>query len=157
MKIGYKMINARAETLAEKPSFRAAYEKRRCLIIADSFYEWKRDPSGKVPMRIRLKSSNLFAMSGLWERWKSPEGTPIFTCTIITTSSNSFMKEIHERMPVILQPADEKKWLNPNNTNINELNKLLVPFDEKRMEAFQVSDQVNSPKNNSIQLTQALC
>ncbi|WP_080847706.1 SOS response-associated peptidase [Cytobacillus gottheilii] len=156
-KIGYKMMNARAETLTEKQSFRTAYEKRRCLIIADSFYEWKKTNTAKVPMRIKLKSDNLFAMCGLWERWISPEGTPIFSCTIITTASNPFMKEIHERMPVILKPENEKTWLNPRNRNTAELNKLLVSYDEKDMDAFKVSEEVNSPKNNSIEITKALC
>ncbi|MGD6941502.1 SOS response-associated peptidase [Cytobacillus gottheilii] len=157
VKIGYKMTNARAETLTEKQSFRAAYEKRRCLIIADSFYEWKKTSTTKVPMRIKLKSDNLFGMCGLWERWISPEGAPVYSCTIITTASNPFMREIHERMPVILNPEDEKTWLNPNNRNATELNKLLVPFEDNHMDAFVVSDKVNSPKNNTIEVTHALC
>lgn len=152
-KIGYKMINARAETLTEKPSFRAAYQKRRCLILADSFYEWKRkDNNTKIPMRIKLKSDELFAMAGLWEKWKSPEGKSIFTCTIITTEANGLIKDIHERMPVILKPEDEMTWLNPFIYDANELNHLLKPLAEEGMETYEVSTLVNSPKNNSPDL-----
>src|SRR5690606_32853036 len=98
---GYKMINARSETLSEKPSFRTAYRKKRCLIIADSFYEWKRlDSKTKIPMRIHLKSNELFGMAGIWEQWKSPEGKAVFSCSVITTEPNELMSEIHDRMPV---------------------------------------------------------
>ncbi|MEH7525723.1 SOS response-associated peptidase, partial [Bacillus sp. JJ1503] len=111
-KIGYKLINARAETLNEKPSFRHAYKNRRCLVIADSFYEWKRhDDNTKTPIRIKLKSDQLFAMAGLWEQWKSPQGKSVFTCSVITTTPNDLVKDIHDRMPVILKPEDEKNWL----------------------------------------------
>lgn len=148
-KIGYKMINARAETLTQKASFRAAYQKRRCLIIADSFYEWKKnDDRTKIPMRIKLKSEELFAMAGLWEKWKSPERKSIFTCTILTTEANELMRDIHERMPVILKPEDEKTWLNPIIHDPNKLNQLLKPLSAEIMEAYQVSSLVNSPKNN---------
>jgi putative SOS response-associated peptidase YedK len=112
LSIGNKMINARSETLLEKPSFRTAYKKKRCLIIADSFYEWKRlDDKKKIPMRIKLKSEELFAMAGLWENWKSPDGKSIFSCTVITTTPNNLVEDIHDRMPVILRPEDEKIWL----------------------------------------------
>ena len=95
----------RAETLAEKPSFQNAYKQRRCLIIADSFYEWKRiDQQTKIPMRIKLKSAKLFAMAGIWERWKSPKGNTLYTCSVITTNPNKLMQGIHDRMPVILRP-----------------------------------------------------
>lgn len=152
-KIGFKMINARAETLTEKSSFRNAYQKRRCLVLADSFYEWKlNNDKSKIPMRIKLKSDELFAMAGLWERWNSPEGESIFTCTIITTSANKLIKDIHDRMPVILKPEDEKTWLDPTIHNPNELNHILKPLSEKVMEAYEVSSLVNSPKNNSAHL-----
>lgn len=148
-KIGYKMINARAETLTEKSSFRNAYQKRRCLILADSFYEWKRnDDKSKIPMRIKLKSDELFSMAGLWERWNSPKGNYIYTCTIITTTANELIKSIHDRMPVILKPEDEKTWLDPSIHNPNELNHLLKPLSEEVMEAYEVANLVNSPKNN---------
>ncbi len=117
MSIGYKMINARSETLTEKPSFKNVYQKKRCIIVADSFYEWKRvDSKTKIPMRIKLKSNHLFAMAGLWEKWKSPEGKDIFSCSVITTSANELVKDIHDRMPVILNPKDERTWLDPSLT-----------------------------------------
>ena len=152
-KVGYKMINARAETLTEKPSFRTAYQKKRCLIIADSFYEWKRsNDKTKIPMRIKLKSDELFAMAGLWEKWQSPEGKSIFTCTVITTTANELMKDIHERMPVILKPEDENIWLDPTIYDSSKLNHLLKPLSEEVMEAYEVSSLVNSPRNNSPDL-----
>jgi putative SOS response-associated peptidase YedK len=158
MSIGYKMINARSETLLEKPSFRTAYKKKRCLIIADSFYEWKRlDDKKKIPMRIKLKSEELFAMAGLWENWKSPEGKSIFSCTVITTSPNNLVGDIHDRMPVILRPEDEKIWLDPSINDTDRLEKLMVPLDEDLMEVYEVSSLVNSPKNNSIELIQRIC
>ncbi|CAM4028507.1 SOS response-associated peptidase [Lederbergia lenta] len=158
IKIGYKMINARSETLSEKPSYRNAYKNKRCLILADSFYEWKRhDDKTKTPMRIKLKSDNLFAMAGLWESWKSPEGESIYSCTVITTKPNKLVRDIHDRMPVILNPADEKIWLDKSITDIDQLNKLLTPLDENLMEAYEVSSLVNSPKNNSIELIQKIC
>jgi putative SOS response-associated peptidase YedK len=158
MSIGHKMINARAETLIEKPSFRTAYKKKRCLIIADSFYEWKRlDEKKKVPMRIKLKSEQLFAMAGLWENWKSPEGKSIFSCTVITTTPNNLVKEIHDRMPVILRPEDEKIWLDPTLNDTRLLDQLMVPLNESLMETYEVSSLVNSPKNNSIELIERIC
>jgi putative SOS response-associated peptidase YedK len=158
MSIGYKMINARAETLTDKPSFRNAYQKKRCLIVADSFYEWKRiDSKTKIPMRIKLKSDDLFAMAGLWENWKSPEGKSVYSCSVITTSPNELVQDIHDRMPVILNPEDEKYWLDPSVTDTTKLNPLLKPLDHALMEAYEVSQLVNSPKNNSIELIQKIC
>jgi putative SOS response-associated peptidase YedK len=158
MSIGYKMINARAETLIDKPSFRNAYKKKRCLIVADSFYEWKRiDSKTKIPMRIKLKSNELFSMAGLWENWKSPDGKSIYSCSVITTSPNALVQDIHDRMPVILKPDDEKYWLDPSITDTTKLNPLLKPLDHALMEAYEVSPLVNSPKNNSIELIQKIC
>ncbi|MCM3567779.1 SOS response-associated peptidase [Neobacillus mesonae] len=156
--IGNKLINARAETLAEKASFKHAFKKKRCLIIADSFYEWKRhEDKSKTPMRIKLKADHLFAMAGIWEQWKSPEGQSVFSCSVITTAPNSLMSEIHDRMPVILNPNDESTWLNPSISDTGFLQKFLVPFDEGQMESYEVSPLVNSPKNNSIHLIQKIC
>ncbi|MBS4211196.1 SOS response-associated peptidase [Neobacillus rhizophilus] len=156
--IGHKMINARAETLTEKPSFQKPFQKKRCLIIADSFYEWKRnDDKTKTPMRIKLKDENLFAMAGLWEQWKSTEGKSVFSCSVITTAPNELMMDIHDRMPVILKPEDEHTWLDPSITNTNFLKQFLVPFNKNQMEAYEVSSLVNSPKNNSIDLIQKIC
>jgi putative SOS response-associated peptidase YedK len=158
MSIGHKMINARSETLLEKPSFRTAYKKKRCLIIADSFYEWKRiDEKRKIPMRIKLKSEELFAMAGLWENWQSPEGKSIFSCTVITTNPNKLVEGIHDRMPVILRPEDESTWLDPSINDTRILEPLMTPLDEKLMEVYEVSPLVNSPKNNSIELIHRIC
>ncbi|MGE6260456.1 SOS response-associated peptidase [Heyndrickxia sporothermodurans] len=157
-KIGYKMINARAETISEKPSFRNAYKKKRCLILADSFYEWKRhDNNTKTPMRIKLKAVDLFAMAGIWESWKSPNGQIVYTCSVITTASNELMSSIHDRMPVILEPDDEKYWLDPSISDIDFLHQFLKPFNQDMMEAYEVSTLVNSPKNNSPTLIQKIC
>ena len=151
-KIGFKMINARAETVHEKPSFREALKKKRCLIVADSFYEWKRTEDRKVPMRIKLKNNELFAMAGLWESWKSPSGELVHTCTILTTEPNDLMSTIHDRMPVILKKEDEQTWLNPAIKTIDELKPFLIPLENGLLEAYEVSDKVNSPKNNEPEL-----
>lgn len=151
-KIGYKMINARSETLADKASFKHSFKRKRCLIIADSFYEWKREGNSKRPVRIRLKNDQPFAMAGLWERWKSPSGEEINSCTIITTIPNKLMEPIHDRMPVILNPEDEKVWLDRSIEDTNLLNQLLVPYAAEEMEAYEVSQAVNSPKNDSEEL-----
>ncbi|MEC0345012.1 SOS response-associated peptidase [Peribacillus frigoritolerans] len=156
-KVGYKMINARAETIAEKASFRNAYKKKRCLIIADSFYEWKKTPERKIPMRIKLKNHVPFGMAGLWESWKSPEGISIYSCSVITTVPNELMTSIHDRMPVILKPEDEKDWLNPSINDPAHLQQYLKSFDSEQMEAFEVSTDVNSTKNNSPNLIQQIC
>ncbi|MCR8869036.1 SOS response-associated peptidase [Peribacillus castrilensis] len=156
-KAGYKMINARAETIAEKASFRNAYKKKRCLIIADSFYEWKKTPERKIPMRIKLKNHAPFGMAGLWESWKSPEGISIYSCSVITTVPNELMTSIHDRMPVILKPEDEKDWLNPSINDPAYLQQYLKSFDSEQMEAFEVSTDVNSTKNNSPNLIQQIC
>lgn len=155
-KIGYKMINARAETLAEKVSFKNAFRNKRCLILADSFYEWKVTPEGKIPMRIKLKNNSPFGMAGIWESWKSPKGM-VYSCSVITTSPNNLMTRIHNRMPVILKPEEEKIWLDSSLHDINDLQPLLKCFDSEEMEAFEVSAHVNSPKNNSSTLIERVC
>lgn len=156
-KMGNKLINARAETLTEKPSFRNAFRKKRCIIIADSFYEWKRlDDQSKIPMRIKLKNNDLFAMAGIWESWNSPEGESLYSCAIITTKPNGLMMNIHDRMPVILRKNDENIWLDPSLKDTSYLNQFLQPFDETLMEAYEVSGLVNSPKNNTKELIQKI-
>jgi putative SOS response-associated peptidase YedK len=151
-KIGSKMINARAETVAEKPSFRNAFKKKRCLVVADSFYEWRRTDESKTPMRIKMKSGEPFAFAGLWETWKSPDGKTVNTCSILTTKPNDLMATIHDRMPVVLSKEAEKIWLDPNVQDPEVLGELLKPFDAKEMEAYEVSAAVNSPKNNGPEL-----
>ncbi len=148
-KIGYRMINARSETLAEKPSFRNAYRKQRCLVPASGFYEWKKEGKAKAPFYIRMKSTKPFAFAGLWERWQNPARETIFSFAIITTAANKLLDPIHQRMPAILQPKDYEFWLDSNNQADVELKKLLLPFPSDEMEAYRVSSLVNSPKNDS--------
>jgi putative SOS response-associated peptidase YedK len=147
--IGSRMINARAETLAEKPSFRAAYLRRRCLILADGFYEWQTIPGSKVktPMYIHLASKKPFAFAGLWELWR-PDDTPILSCTIITTEPNALLAPIHNRMPVILPPDAYDLWLDPAEQKPAALNALLKPYPADLMIAYPVSRLVNSPSND---------
>jgi putative SOS response-associated peptidase YedK len=149
--IGSRMINARAETLADKPSFRNAFKRRRCLILADGFYEWQAVPGNKtkIPTYIRLKDGKPFAFAGLWEDWHAPDGSQILSTTIITTQPNELLKPIHNRMPVILPEAAYKTWLTPGESLPESMNPLLRPFEANRMEAFPVSRLVNSPSNDS--------
>lgn len=148
--IGNKMINARSETLAEKPSFRNAFRKRRCLIFADGFYEWQTFGSGKRPMYIRLHDGQPFAMAGLWEVWKEPaSGDWLRSCTIVTTSANHFMAKLHTRMPVILDPEARDAWLSPEDLPPEALMPLLRPYaDEDAMSAYEVARLVNTPAND---------
>ena len=154
--IGSRMINARAETLAKKASFKQPLKRTRCLIPADGFYEWKKDPTGrtKTPMRIVLKSGELFVFAGLWDTWKDPEGKEIRSYTIITTNAIDVLKPIHDRMPVILKPEDEDAWLNPG-MDVMKLMDLLKPYLGK-MEAYPVSKLVNSPRNDTVECIQQL-
>ena len=147
-KIGNRMINARSETLTEKPSFRTAFKRRRCLIPADGFYEWKREGKAKKPMLITANPGGLFAFAGLWETWKQPDGSWLLTCAIITTSANEFMTSIHDRMPVNLPRHFEASWLDPEEQDTAMLSELLLPYDSDRMEGYEVSTLVNSPRNN---------
>ncbi len=147
--IGSRMINARSETLSEKPSYRNAFRRRRCLVLADGFYEWKASPAkkSKIPMYIQLKDGKPFALAGLWEDWQGPEGSRILSCTIITTQPNSFMKDIHDRMPVILPESAYAAWLDPVEANPALLQPLLQPYPADAMRAYEVSTLVNSPGN----------
>jgi putative SOS response-associated peptidase YedK len=153
-RIGNRLINARAETLAEKPSFRAAYRRRRCLILADGFYEWRKEQRAdsrvsKTPMYIRLKSGKPFAFAGLWEIWRSTDDETCLSCTIITTTPNSLVEEIHNRMPVIIGPEDYAQWLDPEERGPDRLNGLLKPYPASHMTAYPVSTLVNNPRNDS--------
>lgn len=147
-KIGNRMINARSETLSERPSFRAAYKRRRCVIVADSFYEWKREGKSRTPMRIMLESEETFAFAGLWETWKRPDDSWMLSCTIITTSANELVSDIHDRMPVILDPDVEPVWLDPDLDDTSVLSELLVPYPSELMTAYEVSRIVNSAAND---------
>jgi putative SOS response-associated peptidase YedK len=145
--IGSRMINARAETAPEKPSFRRAFRERRCLIPADGFYEWKRTNGAKQPYYIHMKEGHPFAFAGLWESWKDDDGPEIRSCTILTTGPNALVGEIHDRMPVILPVGSYGAWLDPE-ADRDELYGLLAPYLEDEMEAYPVSRFVNSPSNN---------
>jgi putative SOS response-associated peptidase YedK len=149
-KIGNNLINARSETLAEKPSFRTAYRRRRCLILTDGFYEWRKNPDKtKTPMYIQLESQEPFAFAGLWEQWYSPHGDEVLSCTIITTQPNEFMAQIHNRMPVILPPQAYAQWLAPAEQKPDILQPLLKPYPAEEMTAYPVSTLVNNPRNNT--------
>jgi len=149
--IGSRMINARSETLAEKPSFKTAFKRRRCLILADGFYEWQKVPgeATKIPTYIQMKDKKPFAFAGLWEGWNSPDGSQIFSTTIITTHPNELMKPIHNRMPVILPETAYEAWLTPGEVTRDKLSPFLVPFDPNLMAAYPVSPLVNNPRNDS--------
>lgn len=148
-RIGSRMINARAETLGEKPSFRAAFRRRRCLVLANGFYEWRKEPQGsKTPMFITLKSGQPFAFAGLWETWHSPHGDELLSCTIITTTPNDLVRPIHDRMPVILPEDAYEAWLDPAERSPDELSALLGPYPAGEMAAYPVSQAVNNPAND---------
>lgn len=144
-KIGNKLINARAETLSEKPSFKYALAKRRCLIPADGWYEWKKQTGGNQPYYLRRKDGELFAFAGLWEEWKTPEGEMLATCTIITVEPNELMAQIHHRMPAIIKPHHEAEWLDPAAHYAPALTQLLQTYPDDDLAAIPVSRAVNSP------------
>ncbi|WP_053362807.1 SOS response-associated peptidase [Bacillus sp. FJAT-27251] len=146
-KIGYKMINARAETIEQKASFKGPLKKRRCLILADGFYEWKRIGKDKQPFRFMMKDEQPFAFAGLWETWKKG-GVAIHSCTIITTEANALVEDVHDRMPVILGKDHQQIWLDPTVEEPAVLKPLLVPYKSELMKAYEVSSLVNSPKND---------
>jgi len=149
-KIGASLINARSETAAEKPSFRAAFKRRRCLVLADGFYEWQQQNGTKQPMFIHMADHAPFALAGLWESWYSPDGGVLDTCTILTTTPNELMAPIHNRMPVILEPEDYNTWLVPGDQPNLALH-LLRPFPSEKMAAYPVSTWVNSPAHDDAQ------
>jgi len=149
-KIGFSMINAKSETIDEKISFRQSFQNRRCLILADSFYEWKRVGKDKTPMRIKKTDGSIFAMAGIWNTYIRPDGIKVHSCAIITTSANKLVGEIHDRMPVILNKKDQQVWLNQQSDHIS-LKALLKPYPEVEMEAYQVSSIVNNAANDVIE------
>lgn len=152
--IGNKMINARAETLPEKPSYRTALRRRRCLIPSDGFYEWQLEGKGKQPMYIHRKDGELFAFAGLWDEWHSPEGETVRSCTIITTTPNDLMAPIHNRMPAILRPDEEAEWLDMSVTEVEAILSLLRPYPAEELEAYPVSRLVNTPMNDEAECIQ---
>lgn len=150
--IGSRMINARAETLAEKPSFKRLLFSKRCLIPADGFYEWQKVNGGKTPMYITLKEHEPFAFAGLWDSWRTPEGEELRTCTIITTTANELVSPIHNRMPVILPTEAREMWLDTSLRDPNLLLPLLKPYDTNAMQTREVSRRVNNPQYDSAEL-----
>jgi putative SOS response-associated peptidase YedK len=152
--IGNRLINARGETVAEKPSFRGSFKYKRCLILADGFYEWKASPGRKTktPYFIHMQDRSPFAFAGLWDSWESPDGSSIKTCTIITTEPNELMETLHNRMPVILHPRDYVKWLDASPQTPENLLPLIKPYPADAMSAHAVSTLVNKPSNDSPEL-----
>jgi putative SOS response-associated peptidase YedK len=143
--IGNRLINARAETVAQKPTFRHAFARRRCLIVADGFYEWQGRGRGKQPYLIQLRDGGPFAFAGLWEAWEGAGHAYVESCTILTTEANALVRPLHDRMPVIVAPADYGLWLDPQLQDAARLTELLRPFASDALEAFRVSSRVNSP------------
>jgi putative SOS response-associated peptidase YedK len=158
-KIGYSTINARGDTVAEKPAFRAAFKKRRCLILADGYYEWLREGKEKLPHLYEINGGKPFAFAGLWEYWPGPKDgpktEPIESCTIITTDANKLAAKVHDRMPVILNEADYDCWLDPSFDDRTKLEKLIKPFPVKTMTVRPVSTYVNNVKNQGEQCVAA--
>ncbi len=148
-KIAYKLINARSETLTEKPSFRSAFKKRRCLIVATGFYEWQTHADGKQAYHIHFNDHALFAFAGLWEHWDDQQET-LYSCTIITTAANSQMQPVHERMPVIINPENYARWLNVE-TEANELKDILAEDAYRNVQLNPISPYVNNPAHNNDQ------
>lgn len=148
---GYKLINARAETIAEKPSFKSSYKYHRCIVFSNGFYEWTTQPDSKTkkPMLIKLKTGKPFAFAGLWDEWLSTDGSSIKSCTIITTQANTLVNKIHARMPVILSKPKLRDWLNPLPQNPDKLQNLLIPYPSEEMVAIPVSTLVNNPSTDN--------
>ncbi|MGF1615513.1 MAG: SOS response-associated peptidase [Gammaproteobacteria bacterium] len=153
-KMGYRTLNARAETVASKPAFRQPFRRRRCLIAADGFYEWQRTEGGKQPYFIRLRTGEPFAFAGLWDRWEG-EGEIIESCTVIVTAANALVATIHDRMPVILSPADHDSWLDPKLQDPRGLQPLLRPYPPDEMVASAVGLAVNNPRHDGPELLAA--
>lgn len=155
MKIGYKLINARDDTIFDKPIWRHNILRKRCLIPADGFYEWKRPKSPKehkIPFYARPKQSDIFSFAGVWDTWKDSEDKEWKTYSIITTAPNKEMSKVHNRMPVILHQKDETSWLEPSHTDRSDIEPLLRPWEDNGLELYKVSEDVNSPRNNDKHL-----
>ena len=152
LSIGNRMINARAETLDSKPAFKRALRKRRCLILANGFYEWKREANGKTPYFISLRDQRPFAMAGLWERWRRDDADPVESCTIVTTEPNDLVATLHNRMPVILDSGHQDGWLDQDNADPARLKTLLGSYPSGEMIAWPVSRTVNNPRNEGEEL-----
>jgi putative SOS response-associated peptidase YedK len=141
-------INAKAETVADLPSFRDAFRRRRCLIPADGFYEWKQEGGRKQPVYIRMKDGEPFAFAGLWEHWEGQDGHVIESCTLLTTEPNELLAQVHTRMPVILDPTDYNQWLDPDVQEVTDLKPVLHPYPPDQMTYYPVNLRVNNPRND---------
>lgn len=148
MSIGSRMINARSESVHEKPAFRQAIRTRRCIVPASGFFEWSATPAGKVPHYITMRDGSPFSFAGIWESWKAPDGNNMETCSILTTAANSLMATIHDRMPVILHQGEFQLWLDRTVNDPHELQRLYQPYPAELMQEWQVSTAVNSPLNS---------
>lgn len=151
-----RLINARSETVTEKPAFREAFKRSRCVIPADGFYEWKREGKGKQPFFFTLRDEKMFSFAGLWDRWKNEDGKVVESCTILTTEANAVLRPVHDRMPVILHPETYDEWLGDDGRKVAALKELLRPFPSARMIAYAVSADVNSPRNQGEDLINRL-
>lgn len=146
--MAFTMINAKSETLIEKTSYVSAFKNNRCIILANSFFEWKKDEQGKIPMRVLLKDNSIFPMAGIYSTYTRQDGTKLHTCAIITTQANSLVSSIHDRMPVILNKEDAKIWLDPKIHDLQYLSRMLVPYESSNTMIYQVSTLVNNAKND---------
>jgi putative SOS response-associated peptidase YedK len=149
--IGNRLINARRETVDQKPSFRAAFKRRRCVILADGFYEWRKEADRKIPTYITMKSGEPFAMAGLWEHWEQ-DGSTLLTGTIITTAANRYLAPVHHRMPVIFSPENARRWIDPANDSSPELHRLLDAPDNDALHFWAVDRRVNNTQNEGPDL-----
>ncbi len=154
--IGSRLINARAETVSEKPAFRDALRRRRCLVLADGFYEWQRTGSARKPMRVVMRSREPFAFAGLWSVWRDPDGNRIPSCAIITTTANDLLRPVHDRMPVVLPRELEELWLDRSIDDPGALGSVLTPYLDDAMEAYEVSTLVNSAANDGPEVIEAV-
>jgi putative SOS response-associated peptidase YedK len=154
-KLKYSTINAKAETVHQKPAYREAFKRRRCLIPASGFYEWQQTKDHKQPYNIRMKDTEIFSFAGLWEHWQGPEGKVIESCTIIVTESNKLIRPIHDRMPVILPATEYDTWLDPG-TKTETVREMLTPYPASKMELYPVSTAVNNPRNDDQKLVQRM-
>ncbi len=156
IKIGFSTFNARAEDIDTKPAFREAFRQRRCLVPLDSFYEWKKTATGKQPYAIGLKGGGLMGMAGLWETWRSKDGERVRSFTIVTTIPNELCAELHNRMPVVLKPADWPAWLGEQGADAPHLKALLAPYPSEEMISWEVGPRVGNVKNNDPSLIEPI-
>jgi putative SOS response-associated peptidase YedK len=154
--VGYKMTNARSETAAEKPAFRELLQRRRCLIPADAFYEWQKAAKSKQPYCFEMMRREPFAFAGLWDRWRGSDGTTLETCTILTTTPNQLLADVHDRMPVILPPTNYDLWLDPEFRDLAATTEMLKPYDAGQMRRYAVSRRVNSVMNDDCECSEPI-